>query len=316
MRNDKFRVLKRIVFDFISDCREFSFSVAVGRLLSVMPFIPWTKRRNFYQEQVYNYLKKKYLTEILKFSEISDNESLRSAEKRVWFFWLQGEDNMPPIVSACYKQLLKAAENYEVCLLTESNLESYIKIPAHIAEKQKKGIISKTHFSDIVRVLLLQKYGGLWVDATIYAQSLDSGIFDKELFTLYAPGLFPEFIGGGDFSTFFMAAGKVNTPFMVCLSNLFESYWREHNKVIDYLMFNFFICIMEDIIPYFKNLVCSCPENRYYYVLNSRINEKYSPAEFNKMLGDSPVQKLTYKKVFKSFSEDNAPTNYYHIVQE
>ncbi len=316
MKNNKFHILKKIILDFTSDCREFSFSVAFARFIYALPFISWKKRRNFYQNRVYEYLKKQYLTEILKFSENLDNENLYFSSKKIWFFWLQGEENMPDVVSVCYKRLLKTAVNYEVCLLTESNLEKYVDVPAYLWEKLKKGIISKTHFSDIVRVWLLQKYGGLWVDATIYAVSLDSSIFEKELFTLHAPGLFPEFIGGGDFSTFFMAAGKTNTPFMTCLSRLFDLYWQKHNKVIDYLMFDYFICIMENSVPHFKNIIYSCPENRHYYVLNSKINEKYTPEEFKIILKDSPVQKLTYKKEFKFFTKENEPTNYYHIVQE
>ena len=47
------------------------------------------------------------------------------------------------------------------------NLDKYIHLPNYILEKYKQGIITKPHFSDIIWIELLIKYGGTWVDASI-----------------------------------------------------------------------------------------------------------------------------------------------------
>ena len=37
-----------------------------------------------------------------------------------------------------------------------------------IVEKWKRGIIGPAHFSDLIRLELLVRYGGYWIDATVY----------------------------------------------------------------------------------------------------------------------------------------------------
>lgn len=87
-------------------------------------------------------------------------------DHRIWVFWGQGESEMPPLIRACYGQLTRFNEN--VTLVTSRNVGEYISLSPVIFEKVRKGVISWAHFSDIVRNALLARYGGLWLDATVW----------------------------------------------------------------------------------------------------------------------------------------------------
>ena len=51
-------------------------------------------------------------------------------------------------------------------------------------DKYKKGIFTRTHFSDILRLELLTKYGGTWIDASVLITKFDSRFYDNTLFFL------------------------------------------------------------------------------------------------------------------------------------
>lgn len=87
----------------------------------------------------------------------------------IWIFWGQGEECMPALVSSCFRQLKVNHEN--VVLITNKNINEYIEISSIIQQKVKTGQITWAHFSDVVRTSLLYKYGGLWLDATLWVPS-------------------------------------------------------------------------------------------------------------------------------------------------
>ena len=53
----------------------------------------------------------------------------------IWVCWWQGEENMPPVVQVCYRQLRKMACGHPVVLITEENCKDYVNIPQFIWEK-------------------------------------------------------------------------------------------------------------------------------------------------------------------------------------
>lgn len=64
-------------------------------------------------------------------------------------------------------------------MVTQNNLNDYIQIPRKIMQKVEKGSLSFTNFSDIVRCMLLARYGGLWVDSTMFfVQDIPEEWFD------------------------------------------------------------------------------------------------------------------------------------------
>lgn len=111
-----------------------------------------------------DYFNHRYIDIINKYTQIIVPKPINSVT--IWVFWGQGEENMPPLVKACYRQLIHLNEN--VRLVTSTNIKDYITLNPLIYSKVKEGHISWAHFSDIIRTTLLAKYGGLWIDATVW----------------------------------------------------------------------------------------------------------------------------------------------------
>ena len=52
-----------------------------------------------------------------------------------------------------------------------------VNMPDYIIRKQQSGEIDLTHFSDILRMMLLAQHGGIWMDSTLLIPSKHLGTF-------------------------------------------------------------------------------------------------------------------------------------------
>ena len=86
---------------------------------------------------------------------------------QIWACWWQGENAMPDIVKACYNAMHRFSDGHPVILITEKNYKDYVNMPDYIIRKQQSGEIDLTHFSDILRMMLLAQHGGIWMDSTL-----------------------------------------------------------------------------------------------------------------------------------------------------
>lgn len=87
--------------------------------------------------------------------------------KRLWIMWLQGLEQAPDIVRACYKSWETLNPGWEIIFLDETSVHEYVDLKPILA---KQGYLGKAALSDIIRVKLLAQYGGVWADATSYCQ--------------------------------------------------------------------------------------------------------------------------------------------------
>lgn len=93
--------------------------------------------------------------------------STNNEKDYIWVCWWQGENSMPEMVRKCYNSIIHHANGHVVKLITFDNYKNYVGIDNRIVEKVKSGKFKLAHFADLVRVKLLEKYGGLWLDSTI-----------------------------------------------------------------------------------------------------------------------------------------------------
>ena len=84
----------------------------------------------------------------------------------VWQYWAQGYDNVPPTVKKCLDSVEEHCMEHIVVRLTDDNLSEYLDLPDFVQDHRR--YFSRAFFSDLLRLLLLRVYGGLWLDATIY----------------------------------------------------------------------------------------------------------------------------------------------------
>lgn len=192
--------------------------------------------------------------------EFKSNEKQESSNY-VWICWFQGIDNAPDLIKACVNSVKKNMPNRDIVILTNENIGDYIQLPNYIIEKYNKGIIPKAHFSDAIRIELLCKYGGIWIDSTVLCTSsnipkyiLEAPLFVYKSFDLYRTNESPTVA-----SNWFIAA-KTNNPILLLTRKLLFDYWKDEDELADYYIFHLFFAMATrkyktewEAIPAFNN---------------------------------------------------------------
>ncbi len=248
------------------------------------------KMRVFYK------LSKKYMPVLEKFDiEYSTKKYLQSKGNKVWVFWMQGMDKAPALVQRCYRSLQENLKDREIILITEKNLNEYVQFPDYIIKKLSNGIITYTHLSDLLRVELLIRYGGTWIDSTVFCTGsniprymLDSDFF---VFQNLRPG------DNGDvlnFSSWFMTSCS-NNKILLATRELLYAYWKKNNSMIDYFLIHYFMMI---VAKYYKddwNKIIQFP-NSLPHVLLLMLFEPFNQEKWDAVTEACPFHKLAYKR--------------------
>lgn len=100
----------------------------------------------------------------VKYREILWGEGPENTEdipKIIWSFWDYPKES--PLVNACFRNLKKYLPGFEVHILNRENVKKFLPE----AEIQIREDISFVNFTDLVRLNVLDVYGGFWLDASI-----------------------------------------------------------------------------------------------------------------------------------------------------
>ncbi|MCB1461596.1 MAG: hypothetical protein KDJ90_03985 [Nitratireductor sp.] len=83
--------------------------------------------------------------------------------RAIWSLWLQGEHNAPILQQACLKSWRRFNPDWEFVCLDERSASRYLDLDL---ERLRRLGATPQALSDIVRIELLNRYGGVWVDAS------------------------------------------------------------------------------------------------------------------------------------------------------
>lgn len=251
-------------------------------------------------------LRKKYRRFIADF-KAADHNAPRCRSNKVWVCWLQGLEQAPALVQQCYRSLQKNLPDREIVLLTEENYRNYVTLPDYICRKAEAGIIPKAQFSDLLRLELLIRHGGTWIDSTVLctggeipAYMLESDLF---MFQTLKPGLdgHPTAV-----SNWFMTA-CTNHPILQLTQALLYAYWEKKNVLVDYFIFHLFFQLAVEAYPEEWNKVVPF-SNAVPHILLLRLFTAYEPEVWESIKKMTPFHKLTYK--FEN-SQVQLPDTYY-----
>jgi hypothetical protein len=209
--------------------------------------------------------------------------------KIIWIYWGQGWNNAPNIVKLCKKTWIYKNPNWEVISLDQNNISKYVNLNKYTNKK-----INYTSLSDIIRINILSKYGGIWVDSTVLCKTP----LDNWLPILMQSGFFAFNKPGIDrmLSSWFLAAKKDNYIIKIWKKYV-DIYWKYAKKPSVYYWFHY---IFEDIFK--KN-----QKFRYYWLntpkisahpphlLQKNILKKKNIRDCLDSLNKSPVHKLSHK---------------------
>ena len=123
---------------------------------------------------------------------------------KIWIYWHQGWGKAPELVIKCARSWEILNPEYTVFRLSKYDIDKFIDLDLFL-DSSKRDKLSIVALSDIVRMLLLLKNGGIWVDSTLLCRSpLNS----------WLPGHFNEFFAFANptkdklISNWFLAAKK------------------------------------------------------------------------------------------------------------
>lgn len=238
------------------------------------------------------------------------NSELSPKAKIIWTCWWQGEEKAPLLVKRCISSMRKYAGDNEVVVIDENNLQDYVSLPTYICEKHDKGIIKHTQFADIIRLALLQKYGGTWIDATILLTDV-----------------LPDYIRNADifcFSTDRSGVIKVESPFISSCAHhpvisdvlsLHYEYWAHENKLISYSIIHLFFTIAFEASEANRKSLENMPFVYWYKMdyLIQLLSKPYSAESYKLVTQLSSIHKLTYK--FEQYGIDiNKKGTFYDVL--
>ncbi len=246
------------------------------------------------------FLEKNYANEIAELK--SESKSTPVNDYKIWVFWGQGEENMPILVERCYNQLKQLHQN--VVLITADNVSQYINLPEVLYEKVKACELSWAHFSDIIRTTLLAKYGGLWIDSTVWVPK-ELPIEKFKTMPFYSANYKAElnsrsvrFWTSYDWSwnTWCMGSGEINNKLFNFVSQVMADVAANHACWPDYVFQDFLIYYACTHCADVKRQIESVDiKNPYRNQLAALMDKPFNKYEWNNLVENEIVFKLSYR---------------------
>lgn len=241
----------------------------------------------------------KHLEQIAAESIYSLNElACTEYDGSIWIYW-DNLDAMPAIVERCIESIRKYSNGIKVILVSEAAIHKYVKIEPYIIEKYYRGKISRTHFSDIIRMSLLFRYGGIWMDATIFqTRPMPQNIVDNDFFTLRLDIEEQwQVVSHGQWCVFFIECKKGNLLIRETLA-MMNMYWKTHNLLFDYLWIDYLWAIVSEKVPAIKKMLDEVPKSNPQLFSLTELEYVCSEKEFRSKIGHSDT--MFYKMSYKS----------------
>ena len=213
---------------------------------------------------------------------------------RIWMFWSSGEESAPPIARKCIASVRENLPDREVVVLSEKTYRDYVTFPSFILEKIDRGEMMKAHMADLLRLELLIRYGGTWIDATVFCPGgkIPAYMLDSDLFLFQ--DLKPGFDGHCQRISNWMITARAGNPVLKLTRALLYEYWREHRKCEDYFIFHHFFEMSIDAYP--EEWARVIPfSNAAPHILLLRLFEPYDDAVWEAVREMTPFHKLSYK---------------------
>lgn len=271
------------------------------------------------QLKIKHRLAKKYLAELINFDQnYTESEEKMGDTKNsniIWICWFQGMENAPQLVKSCYNSLKENLSTKKIIVITTENMDEYINFPEYIITKWQEGAITNTHMTDLLRLELLSKYGGTWIDSTVLCTQKEANIpdyfFDSELF--FFQSLKPGRDGKATYLSSWYITAKPHNKIIDATKYLCYIYWKENNKLDDYFLLHDFMSMVLDF--YKEDWDKIIPrDNATPHELLLRIFEKYDNNMWQAITTQTPFHKLSYK--FTDEDTMKKGTNYEKIVAQ
>lgn len=274
------------------------------------------RKRNDFEEnllvksQVYEkwtlFLKGYFDGELEKF-EILPKKKLNN-EKIIWQYWGQGVDqNLPEIVKICFSSIDLYKGEYTVIRLDDHNLHEYIELPDFIREKRKNSEFKHAFFADLLRLALLNAYGGIWMDATILLTSeINHELLEQDFFMFHRSDsavskqswehFNSNYFGWSDrhkvnVLNSFIISKKNNDIVNICL-DIMLNYWKTQSSIPHYFFFQIMFDVLKNEFLEMNDFLIV--DDTLPHLLQLKLNEKFNSNEYKEIINLVNIHKMTY----------------------
>ena len=256
-------------------------------------------------------LEKKYLPKLIQFDKEFDNSLSHVQSNKIWICWFQGLESAPELVQKCVRSVRDNMTDKEIVIITEKNISEYVQFPDYVWKKWKDGKITHTHMTDLLRLELLIKYGGMWLDATVLCTGkvIPAFYFESDLF--FYQTLKPGRDGQSTYISSWLISAKTNNKVLMATRYLCFEYWKVNDDLVDYFLLHDFISIVLDFYQEEWNAVIPL-DNAMPHILLLRLFEQYDARLWNVITKQSPFHKLSYKVSEQQTQQKN--TFYQYIM--
>lgn len=239
----------------------------------------------------------------------------------IWCCWWQGEESMPELVKLCQTRLKQVIpqDKAEMHLITLDNYAQYVDLPEHIVRKFQEGIITMTTMSDVLRFYLLEKYGGYWLDATVFftdniPEEYFSGQFYCQRMVSNVEYSKREACGS-NWCGFSMTGPKGNIIFQF-MKDAFSKWWAEYDTIIDYVLIDYMLLTGFKHVPAITEIISSVPDNNEdIFEMYKVLNQPYSEELFRRVTRRNVMHKLTYKMDLYTETAEGQLTLYGYLMK-
>jgi tetratricopeptide (TPR) repeat protein len=211
-------------------------------------------------------------------------------DQPIFIYWAQGFDAAPPLVRACRDALVANNPGERVHELTDETIGAYVDVPEGVRVALGDN---KTHFSDLLRLLLLEKFGGVWVDSTCFVSEPLRPRLDE---VLGKGSVFAFNYHGPYISSWLLAARPGSYAMHLWRAAMFH-WWEQRGELIDYFLLHHFFEMLYRLDPRFSAewdegvRLSSGPP----HALQTAMLRPFDPVGFSSIRAGSFAHKLRYK---------------------
>lgn len=257
---------------------------------------------------------------VKEYQQKPDEATVMEGKVPVWCCWWQGVEQMPELVRMCHERLKQVLpkDRAQLHIITLDNYRDYVDIPEHIVEKFEKKIITMTTMSDVLRFALLSKYGGYWLDATVFftgdiPEEFFSGHFHCQRMASDAEKVAREACRG-NWCGFSMAGPKDSIVFRF-MSDAFSRWWAHYDTIIDYVLIDYMLWTGFKFVPAIHETIDAVPDNNEdIFEMYQKLNQPYTPELLEDLTKRNVMHKLTYKMDLMKETPEGQQTLYGYLL--
>jgi hypothetical protein len=210
-------------------------------------------------------------------------------DQPIFVYWAQGFEAAPPVVRACLAALKANNPDSRVHELSLATIDSYVDVPEDLVASLAGD---HYHFSDLLRMLLLEKFGGIWVDATCLVSEPLRPHVDRAL----AKGSVFAFNYTGPYLVNWFLASRPDSYVMHLWRAASFLWWEKRGEIVDFLLHHHIFEMLHRLDDRFRaewdaglRLNATPP-----HALQSVLLRPYDPEMFQTITEGSFVHKLRH----------------------